>query len=743
MTRQYFPWCPCCGQCTRRYNFDDSLGSMDVAQFRAYDDPGGTTPVTVYWDYGAEELDIEGEGCYAVEIIPASVTLKTIHVAAMVAALTTGGVGVTIRRPESDESISLWWLGGTSYELRHGTTVIETITHTAATDEIKLELTTPKDPTTDVLVYIGGALVHTETAVAFVMPDVLNLGVAIDGEATVDWVEVSPCPPVCGTSSDCDAIAGVPIPKIWTVEVPSTTDSGSGCTGYCASFAGTFRLLARKEVSVLEWFDDGATPQPLNWYWRTSGVSFFDNPFLGDFYCSFIQIRDTKEVDVSYWMDHDPFVYGQPENTIDPTTWPIDARLICADPAHPPFPYTGLSSGGTAMAWVLGFELDPINPTANYRLSLVTFYRKSEIAGIAEYGVKYSSAYYLTNDPTPLQGGPITLNLDGSLDGSPLVTGCTFPASVTVTPGTDAEFMGRLCETGCTPPVTPQPGSCYLINITLADEDGGDWDYSLPLGLQYDEDSGSWYWEGGSLSAYPYVHDTCGPLPEFDIKIHCVEPEEGASKQWVMDFTTSGGSDRYPMAWFDVEETIPEFEGTTDLMCSGQTWDLYAFNLRLETTEYQFGSCGWSACATPTSPIILADISASCSGESGSGGASGPLVFQASSSLPVGVDPGDVSGLSFWSPLPSSLNTGILKMAFLYVENGTAKIQITDGAGNPIPDMSTTVAYSCDPSDDKPAFVDTSETLYDWGFPGPYTANQFGLCDGESSGFGGWEVTFP
>ena len=571
MARQYFPWCPCCEQCTRRYNFDDSLGSMDVAQFRAYDDPGGTTPVTVYWDYGAEELDIEGEGCYAVEIIPASVTIKTIHVAAMVTALTTGSVGVTIRRPESDESISLWWLGGTSYELRHGTTVLESITHTAATDELKLELTTPKDPTTDVLVYIGGALVHTESAVAFVMPDVLNLGVAIDGEATVDWVEVSPCPPVCGTSSDCDAIAGVPIPKIWTVEVPATTDSGSGCTDYCASFAGTFRLLTIKELAALVWFDDGATPMPANWYWRTGEVSDYRAHIFGDFYCAFAQIRNTKGVDVSYWLDYNPAVYGQPENAIDPAAWPIDARLICHDPPHPSFPYSGVGGTGLELAWVLGFELDPINPTANYRLSLVTLYRRSDIAGIAEYGVKYSSSYYLTSDPTPLQGGPITLNLDGSLDGAPLTTGCEFPATVTVTPGTDAEFMGRLCETGCTPPVTPQPGQAYCMSVTLVDEADTPITYSVSMVAGYNETTGSWEWTGFIDS---WEHPTCGMMDLATHKIHCVEPEEGASKQWVLDITTSNGTSRIPLS--DDPEFGPVFDGTADVFCPTETWDVFA-----------------------------------------------------------------------------------------------------------------------------------------------------------------------
>lgn len=587
--------CGCAGkQCTRRYNFDDSLGSMDVAQFRAYDDPGGSTPVTVYWDYGAEELDIEGEGCYAVEIIPASVTLKTIHVAAMVAALTSGSVGVTIRRPESAESISLWWLGGTSYELRHGTTVLESITHTAATDEIKLELATPKDPTTDVLVYIGGALVHTETAVAFVMPDVLNLGVAIDGEATVDWVEVSPCPVVCGTSSDCDAIAGVPIPKIWTVEVPATTDSGSGCTDYCESFAGTFRLLARKEVSFIDWASGSSSDR----VWRTAGVSFYENVHsMGRFYCSFIQIRDTKDGGESYWITFDPFMYEPPVDTMDPETWPIESRVVCADPAYPTRPYLNGSNYQITSSWVLGFELDPVNPTANYRLSLATFYHVPGSTGFDGIGVKYSSAYYLTNDPTPLQGGPITLNLDGTLDGSPLTTGCEFPASVTVTPGTDAEFMGRLCETGCTPPVTPQPGLGYFTWISFEDEDGEGWEYPTCLEISYNETTGSWEWSGYSTQGH--VHSTCGTLPDqldFFVKIHCVEPQEGEAKQWVMDITTPGGTARLPQ--MEDAELGYIFEGTSDYMCSGQTWDAVALPVSIvnDDSAPSFGSCALSPC---------------------------------------------------------------------------------------------------------------------------------------------------
>lgn len=584
--------CGCAGkQCTRRYEFDDTMGAADTAQFRAYDDPGGTTPVTVYWDYGAGELDIDGEGCYAVEIISASVTLNTIHVAAMVSSLTSGSVGVAIRRPESAESISLWWMGGTSYELRHGTTVIESIVGSGS-GEIKLELTTPKDPTTDALVYIGGTLAHTETAVAFVMPDVLNLGVAIDGEATVDWVEVSPCPKVCNAASDCDAIAGVPIPKIWTVEVPSTTGSGTGCPDYCESFAGTFRLLARKEVSFIE-PGEGF----LEWYWRTAGVNFLDHAILGDMFCSFVQIRDTKDGGEAYWIAHNPGSYTQPLNTMDPATWPIETRVFCVDPAHPTIPYLS-GSDDQVLAWVLGFELDPINPTANYRLSMVTYYQGQDTgAGIPQYGVKYSSAYYLTSDPAPLAGGPITLNLDGTLDGEPATTGCTFPASVTVTPLTDAEFMGRLCETGCEPPVTPQVGSEYFTWITFEDEDGGIWEYPTCLGISFNDATGSWEWSG--YSDQGHVHSTCGTLPDqldFFVKIHCVEPQEGAAKQWVMDITTPGGTARLPQV--EDAELGYIFEGTSDYMCSGQTWDAVALPVSIvnDDSAPSFGSCALSPC---------------------------------------------------------------------------------------------------------------------------------------------------
>src|SRR5690606_2595263 len=90
--------------------------------------------------------------------------------------------GVTIRRADSSDNISLWWLGGTSWELRQGSTVLESLAHAAGA--FKLVLKTPLDPTTDVEVWIGASLVHTESAVAFVAPSELwHVGLIVDGEA--------------------------------------------------------------------------------------------------------------------------------------------------------------------------------------------------------------------------------------------------------------------------------------------------------------------------------------------------------------------------------------------------------------------------------------------------------------------------------------------------------------------------------------------------------------------------------
>src|SRR5690606_16680895 len=104
--------------------------------------------------------------------------------------------------------------------------------------EIKLELATPREATTDVLVYIDDVLEHTETGVAFDMPDVLHLGLVTEGASGGDvrfgYLAVSPC--LASTCEPYDQFCyadpwtaqTLTVPKMWYVNIPWPSDLDSG-----------------------------------------------------------------------------------------------------------------------------------------------------------------------------------------------------------------------------------------------------------------------------------------------------------------------------------------------------------------------------------------------------------------------------------------------------------------------------------------------------------------------------------
>ncbi len=741
----------CCGGsqpiCVSQVNlWEDGLSLDEV------DDPDGTIPVDSEYDDNVNAFMISGEGSVTVKVTD---VIDTVHVYAHITSLVSGSAGVTIRRIDSDDSISLWWLGGTSYELRQGSTVLESIVGSGLTAKMKLELSTPLSTTTDVLVYINDVLVHTEIGVAFTLPDILNLGLVVSGEASVIELEVKPCYIPCRLSDYVCSDLG--LPTFWKVEAsgignPTGTPipCSDGVTTFdpCVVLNGTYRCANQRRVvanfegpgSEPAWFIDPFGTGPNTLWPYCVFPSTMPGPFAA-----------YSEMATSGGM--------KPLPPVPLGKLPYMGRGIngANDTLPPPYDCEGdLRSSGysvTTMAGTCEVGVDtepggtPLEDGFGNPLARVHVVFRMMVDDTPEpwwVTIRYSKDFRI--DTTDFLTDNLTLDFESS-------DGCgSYPSTVTIIPDPvdtdeDKTYAKMLlgCErSDCTPPVAPQLGSCYIINITLADEDGGVWEYQLPLGVQFNENTGGWEWSGGTLGDYPYIHDTCGPLPDFDIKIHCVESEEGEAKQWVLDFTTDDSSDRFPMTWQDESQTLPEFEGETGLMCSGETWDFYAHNFHLATENLEFGTCEWPPCGSSNiGPIIPAHIEAICSGEIGSEGGSGPLVFMASPGLPTNVDPNDVDGTSFFAPLPSGLNDGVVTSAYLYVENGTAKVQLTDSSGNPVPDMTATISYSCDPSDGKPAIGDTTQVTYLWGFPSPYTTNQFGLCDGESSGFGWWQVTFP
>ncbi len=413
------------------------------------------------------------------------------------------------------------------------------------------------------LVYIGGALVHTETAVAFVMPDVLNLGVAIDGEATVDWVEVSPCPTVCNMWQSCLPPGGdidAPLlPATWGLTIPKFTNESDVCEiapdcreyYYSGDFVFSGRNVSAFNLDTGQWVD--LVDSACGWV-----------PIVPGRHEGGMGTGPPPEGRWGLWhsggcpIDHDqwfPFTYAYDPDMTGSTTYSLGIQ------------WQDVGSPGSP-SWEYRFQLWRFDPMI----------------------VEYVSAW-LPIGSVAVHDAPVTLNHVQSPPGC-----ISWPATLDIIPNGPHEAVARQvagCETACTPPVTPQPGFEYFIWLTFEDEDGDFWDYPVCLGVDYNDTTGSWEWAG--LSDGGDTHPTCGALPSIEVKIHCVEPDEGESKQWVMDITSSLGTARL----LQVED--PEmgniFEGTSDYMCSGQTWDVATLPLTVvDDLSPQFGNCNQSPC---------------------------------------------------------------------------------------------------------------------------------------------------
>src|SRR5690606_7690176 len=84
-------------------------------------------------------------------------TQQAISVSALFVIEPTGGNagGVVIRRGDSEESIAFLWLGGTSYELYRGSTLLAAFSGPPGEMEIRLELPTASTGSTDINCYAG------------------------------------------------------------------------------------------------------------------------------------------------------------------------------------------------------------------------------------------------------------------------------------------------------------------------------------------------------------------------------------------------------------------------------------------------------------------------------------------------------------------------------------------------------------------------------------------------------------
>lgn len=719
---------PCCGcgnketQCARRYNFTD----YPYLQWDLVDDPGGATPVHLVWDHINYQLDIEGEGSATVR---ATANLKTISIAAEIQSLTSGSAGVTVRRVDSAESISLWWMGGTSYELRHGTTVLESIVGSGS-GEIKLELATPREATTDVLVYTGGTLAHTESAVAFVMPDVLHLGMIVDGEATFEWVELSPCPihdckPYVVGCPPSDQVEIAPLmPQYWRLNVPAFEDGNEICdrtqdhTKFCYQglYSGGHLLLSGDNVVHVNTSDDpgdwkdAVTPEGCIWY----------------------KVEESRGIDPYPYPFSEPLT---PPNGKYGTSAGAICTLIPNVPGEPlEWHYERVAGWQVRTEW-RNTATFPDPPVYEHRfvLTCVISYTHEPNGGVnlTEW-VDYNSAWFSTTS-VENHDQDITLTRDGDGHTSRCLY-VPFPETLTIKPvgstaidyDTFKPIVG--CGESCEPPMTPVTGVEYFTWITFEDENGELWEYPTCLGIAYNETTGSWEWSGSSTQGH--VHSTCGVLPDdilgFQVKIHCVEPAEGASKQWVMDITTPGGTARL----LQVDDVVHGyiFEGAADNMCSGETWNVAASPLTRVDQESApgFGTCYLSPCGAMWA---RADVTIYCSdglrkaslylARSGKGGGG---------SIP-GVNPNDIYNDDFYRgkwPFDNSLD------AWLWATSGSSySFKITRADGSYVIGSGSMI-LSCDP-------LTLDDTLFPWAWSGQ-PEDPLGACPDEPGGFGFSEV---
>lgn len=725
---------PCAGGGACVTHRDEWESYYNLLRYQLADTPGGSTPVALvgwepYPSPPGRYVELEGEGSFTIDIAAPTGELM---VGAAIYTLGVGAsAGVTIRRADSSDNISLWWLGGTSWELRQGSTVLESISH-AGSGEFRLILKTPLAGTTDVEVWLPHAmtglpeLVHTESAVAFVAPSELwHVGLIVDGEAAFDYLESSPCPKIidCEPPGGCLATVGAEVPPVvpvvWTMSVPAIGNDGMGFSD-CTPFGDDDFALVRIENVV--GYDYATTKQ---WEWALATFDPFgtilgngDPDIIGPT-CGWLAVIPSFDHRVFECSGEIP--PAVPAGKI-PVRWTECA--FGSDSSNTP-----TAAGKQGNTWLLGIQWRNVGtevaPDMEYRVVMEMHTPFGTIGDYIGAWVKYDAADVI--------GGSFVLS-------NTYTFGCTLPATITVTAGGQDEIARRVLEcwdTACEPPVTPQPGTCYLLNIDLVDADGFPWRMVANLGVNFDEATGSWYWEGG-VSPHPLAddHDTCGPMQFGFAKIHCIEPGEGIAKTWVLDVTYDGQTERFVMS--DDPELGLVWEGTTDIICSGQTWDFFAWGLHAPTGTYQFGSCEWSVCHDPMLYIIPAAFSTECDGGAGYTQHHGYLTFVPTSPMPWMTAP---SGTVFYSPLPYGY-PGPAGGIFLYVESGTVRLQIVDGQLEPLQDLFASVGYTCDGTNgNRPIIDDTSPISYLWGFPSPVTSDPFGICSG-TTGFGSWSVSF-
>lgn len=563
--------CGCAGDAANPTQciFEDNFEEEDI-RWDDYGDDGTEDGAGFALDDVAGTMTATGDGSLTLLIDPPTGN-KVISVEALLIDDTTQTEsGVTIRRADSDSNISLVrvWAVTDGYELRQGSTVLEAFT-AAGTTQVKLIIKTPLAGTTDVECWVGGVLAHTEAGVTFSVPDELNVGlIALDG-GEWDWVKVSPCPAgsSCAPYNVCSDAAA---PMFWSLNADGVGgDAGSPATGCessneCLGLQGDWILASAPMAGFLvnDEFGDilpqqWATGSDLLCSYRPVAYPEKYLQLIGKYKEQFPPFEETPELPSGVL----PQIYHVPcgISALESGKWIATDRTNQAIFGNRGeyFPWTAaiVEDGGqfkvtcgAVLAWTTDFSgnnwEEPPDVFASYESAL------------------FDSTHDFTVDP-------IVLNLISS-------GGCTFPATITLTPNGDLRvfrYAAGCPEETCVPPLDPNASAMMTGIVTPGTSTATDNGFCGFLEASFNEDTLSWEWLG--VMTFDADQEPCGPTQSlvntFNVQIKCMERVEGEGRRWWLIVSGPNGPDEYlPIENITEGQFSGEASGTINNIC-GET----------------------------------------------------------------------------------------------------------------------------------------------------------------------------
>lgn len=554
----------CCQCDPAQCIFQDDFNTNDL-RWDDYDASGNEGGAGYSVDTGAGVLNATGTGSYTITVTPSPAFISVD--AELIDNGTQTESGVTVRRADSTENISLVRVWGTAdaYELRQGSTVLQSFTATGAT-VVRLVITDAASGTTDIEAWVGGVLQHTETGVTFVAPDAIHVGAISNSGGQWEYIKVSPCPVDgrCPTTHECQhGIAGfdpVTLPVLWQMTVPDFDPAGTGgecdpedpvpnvCRTASSPFGTNEWVLINGSRSVsYDICDDDPNSDWIGPYRRFStGVP-----------CQFFSIfLDNFAARTSC----DPFVPGISAGPVPVGKRPVAfEQIFCGCPSRAS--RTACTFGSTLPPIWSAFVTDPVN---NGTTGSPVWEIKIQVQGVVTSGAagddaaSYESSFFPI-DHDFANGGPVSVNKTNELNEG---ADCQWPASLTLNPnGEEALRKYSSCPDDCIPLNPHAPGQ-----LTIRWFIGTSGFFCDVLTPNFNETTFSWEFSGT-------VQGECsdGTLTSAEVLIRCRELEEGEVRNWYVEITESGTSttDIFLLEVVNGDEFRGDFSGQTTGLCGG------------------------------------------------------------------------------------------------------------------------------------------------------------------------------